>query len=128
MKAGTNNITIRVGIKIKSGGTALWGDAVGTIYDDDPYSQWWLRVDDIQLLCDGGSAEGRPDVFRVNLTNAELSGNQVNCYVTTHVEDSKKRTFSLEYALYDWSSKESATYGQIIDDDFAIIYDGDYNH
>ena len=128
LKAGTNNITIRVGIKIKSGGTALWGDAVGTIYDDDPYSQWWLRVDDIQLLCDGGSAEGRPDVFRVNLTNAELSGNQVNCYVTTHVEDSKKRTFSLEYALYDWSSKESATYGQIIDDDFAIIYDGDYNH
>ena len=44
------------------------------------------------------------------------------------MEDSQNRTFSLEYALYDWSSEESATYGQIIDDDFATIYDGNYNH
>ena len=128
LKAGTNEITIRVGIKIKDGGAGYWGDAPGTIYADDPYSQWWLRVDDIQLLCDGGSAEGRPDVFRVNLTNAELSGNQVNCAVTTQVEDSQSRTFFLEYALYDWSSEESATYGQIIDDDFATIAKDNYQH
>ena len=128
LKAGTNNITIRVGIKIKRPDYWYRNDPAGTIHTDDPYSQWWLRVDDIQVLCDGGSAEGRPDLFRVNLTNAELADNQVNCYVTTQVEDSQNRTFSLEYALYDWSSEESATYGQIIDDDFATIYDGNYNH
>ena len=128
LKAGTNTITIYVGIKIKAPRSGSWTDPEGTIYRDDPYSNWWLRVDDIQVLCDGGSNEGKPDVFRVNLTNAELSGNKVNCYVTTQVEDSQSRTLSLEYALYDWSSEESATYGQIIDDDFATIYDGNYKH
>ena len=87
-----------------------------------------MKISQIQILCDGGSNEGKPDVFRVNLTNAELSGNRINCYVTTQVEDSRNRTFSLEYALYDWSSEESATYGQIIDDEFATIYGGNDNH
>ena len=128
LKAGTNEIVIRVGIEIREYGARYWDDTAGKIYADDPYDQWVLRVDDIQLLCDGGSAEGRPDVFRVNLTNAELSGNQVNCSVTTQVEDSQNRTFSLEYALYDWSSEESATYGQIIDDDFATITKDNYQH
>ena len=128
LKAGINDITIRVGIKIKDSGYWYFGDTPGTVYADDPYNQWWLRVDDIQILCDGGSVEGRPDLFRVNLTNAEVTGNQVNCYVTTQVEDSQNRTFSLEYALYDWSSEESATYGQIIADCFATISSSNYAH
>ena len=128
LQPGANSITIRVGIRIKEAGSKYWGDPVGAVYADDPYDQWWLRVDDIQVLCDGGSTEGRPDVFRVNLTRAELSGNDVHCYVTTKVEDSKNRTFSLEYALYDWSHEESPTYGQIIADDFATIRNNNYNH
>lgn len=128
LKAGTNNITIRVGIEVRAGGSRYWGDPVGTVHADDPYSQWWLRVDDIQVLCDGGSQEGRPDIFRVDLDRAEITGNKVNCYVNTLVEDSKNRTFSLEYALYDWSSEESTTYGQIIDDDFAKLSEGNYSH
>ena len=31
LKAGTNSITIRVGIKIKKGGGSYWGDKAGTI-------------------------------------------------------------------------------------------------
>lgn len=126
LKSGTNEIVIYVGNKIKRNG--YQGNAPGTVYRDDPYSYWWLRVDDIQILCDGGSSEGRPDVFRVNINKAEITNNRVKCYVTTQIEDSENRSFKLEYALYDWSNEESATYGQIIDDDFATIYSSDYSH
>lgn len=128
LQPGLNEIVIRVGIEVREKGAYRWNDTPGAIYADDPYDQWVLRVDDIQLLCDGGSTEGRPDVFRVNLTRAELLGNQLNCYVTTYVEDSQDRTFTLEYALYDWSCEESSTYGQIIDDDFATIRKDNYQY
>jgi len=129
LKSGTNTITVYVGMKFTESTTLngvkyTKGQIIRDAVSDSiilPYGYWLMKIDQIQILCDGGSNSAKPDYFAVEIDSASFSGSTLVCKAVATIQSQSSKSYQLEYALLDNTSPSSATYGQIIASAFKSV-------
>ncbi|NLI21026.1 MAG: hypothetical protein GX418_05690 [Clostridiales bacterium] len=106
LSLGANYVTVHIGKRNLN---------TGAIYEDFDY--WAIRVKWMQLLLDGGQADSDTETFTVELQDASLTGERIDCRTHVTIVSASARTYEVEYSLVDHTSEASPSYLQIISSD-----------